>query len=75
MMATMPRPIDPRRIEVIDDAMAAIYRAMTPAQRVAITCDANRTARLMLAAQIRRLHLDWSDEQVTTEVARRMLHG
>lgn len=69
-----PAPRPPRRIvvEVIDDATAAMYRALTPAQRVAIACDAHDTARAMTAARLRQLHPDWPEERVRTETARRL---
>jgi hypothetical protein len=66
---------DPKRIEVVDDAMAAIYRSKTIAERIAIACDAHRTARLMITASVQHLHPDWSAEQVQKEVARRLLLG
>jgi hypothetical protein len=66
---------DPRRIEVIDDATAAMFRAMTPAQRVAATAQAHRTARALVAAGVRHQHPDWTDEQIAREVARRMRGG
>lgn len=71
----MKRPLDFSHIEVIDDVQAEIYRQMTPAQRVQIAVDANEMARLMLKAQIERMHPDWSEEQVRREVARRMLNA
>jgi hypothetical protein len=66
---------DPKRIEVVDDAMAAIYRSKTPAERIVIACNAHRTARLMLTARIQELHSNWSDVEVQKEVARRLLLG
>jgi len=57
----------------LDDQIAAIYRRMTPAQRLAIAVDANETARALLAAQIRRRQGELTAEQVQAEVARRML--
>ncbi len=71
----MKRPIDPRRIEVIDPNVAAIWRANAPHERIALVGDAHRTARTLLQAQIKRMNPDWSDEQVLTEVARRLGHG
>lgn len=63
---------DPRDIEVIDDATAAMYRAMSPAQTVAIACDAHATATAMTAAQVRDQHPDWSPDRVRLEVGRRL---
>ena len=60
----MKRPIDPRRIEVIDPMVASILCAKAPHERVAMVGQANRTARLLLQAQIKRMNPDWSEEQV-----------
>ncbi len=70
-----PQDPPPRRvvIEVIDDATAAMYRAMTPAQRIAAACDAHDTAFAMTSAQVRRSHPDWTQSQVRAESARRLL--
>ncbi len=72
MSARVP---DPRRIEVIDDATAAMFRAMTPAERVACAFRAHRMARQMVTAVVRNNHPDWSDDLVNREVARRMSGG
>ena len=58
---------------MIDEAAAAVLRAKTPAQRLAMGFAANRTARMLIAAGIRRDHPDWTDEQIKVEVARRMM--
>ena len=65
---------EPRRIvvEVIDDATAAMYRAMTPAQRVAAACDAHDTAFSMTLARVRQQHPDWPEAQLRLETARRL---
>ena len=70
----MPK-IDPRNIEVIDPAQAALLRQKTMAERIAMIGDSNRTARLLVAAGIRAQHPDWSDERVTNEVLRRVGSG
>jgi hypothetical protein len=63
-------------VEVIDDATAAMYRAMTPAQRVAAASAMHRAARLTLSAVVRQLHPDWPPPAVHREVLRRLLgHG
>ena len=74
-MATFRWRLDMGQIEVVDEAVAAILRQKTPAERIAMASDANRTARAMLAAQIRSQHADWSDEQMHAEVARRLTRG
>jgi hypothetical protein len=58
-MLTKPIPwrLDPGQIEVVDEAVAVVLRAKTPAERIAI-------------AQIRARHPDWADAQVQVEVAR-----
>jgi hypothetical protein len=67
--------LDPGQIEVLDDDYAAMLRSKTPAQRVAMIGASHRTARLMLAASVRRRHPDWDDDTVNREVARRLLDG
>lgn len=68
----MIHAIEPRRVEVIDDEVASMYRAMTPAQRVAIACDAHQTARAVVGARIRRANPNWTEEQIAREVSRRL---
>jgi hypothetical protein len=67
--------LDPGQIEVVDEAVAAILRMKTPAERVAMAADANRTARYLMAGGIRLRHPEWSDEQIAAEVVRRMTRG
>jgi hypothetical protein len=61
----------PPRIELLDEAMANVLRRKTPAERVAMVFDAERTMRLMLEAHLRARHPDWDSEQVAREIARR----
>lgn len=63
--------IDPRRIEVIDDATVAALRDLTPAQRVQKGLEMNAFNRAIIEAGVRRAHPDWSDEQVRDETGRR----
>jgi hypothetical protein len=69
------RPIDPRRIEVVDDAIADILRSKTIAERVEMVMAANRTVRLRIEGHLRTRHPDWSDREIQDEIARRMLGG
>lgn len=64
--------IEPSRIEVIDDATAAMFRAMTPYQRAQVASNAHRSARTMITSVVKQLHPDWNEDDVLTEVYRRM---
>jgi len=72
-MASSKRPLDQRPpcVEVLDEAMAEILRQKTPAERVAMVFDAERTMRLMLEAHLRWQHPDWETGQIVGEIARR----
>ncbi len=65
------RPIDVRRIEVLDEAMVEVLRAKTPAERVAMVFDAERTMRLMLQAKLHEQYPHWDDRRIVREIARR----
>jgi hypothetical protein len=67
--------MDQLRIEVINRAYAAILAAKTPAERAWMIEDCNRTARVVLAAGERMRHPDWSREDVSLAVSRRILDG
>lgn len=71
----MPFIPDPSRIEVLEPEWAAVLRSKSPAERLAIAFDANRTMRLRIAGHLQTVHPEWTDEQVSSEVARRMLYG
>ncbi len=58
-------------IELLDEAMVEVLRKKTPAERVAMVFDAERTMRLMLEAHLRWRHPDWDAGQVAREIARR----
>jgi hypothetical protein len=68
-------PIDLSRIEVIDDETARILRGKTGAERLAMANDMFNSARRMLLSHLAAEHPDWTEEQVTREVARRISHG
>ena len=71
----MLRKIDPRNIEVIDDDLAAVLRAKTPAERIEMIAAANRTARLIARAGILYQHPDWDERQIQAEILRRVCGG
>ena len=66
------RKIDPRRIELLDPAMVEVFRAKTPAERMAMIGECNETMRLRLQGHLRTVHPDWDDSQLQREIARRM---
>ena len=65
----------PLVIESIDDATATILSRKTAAERLQIAFGMWRSARNMLFAMIRAEHPEWSDQDVSAEVARRFSHG
>ena len=67
--------IDPRQIEVIDDDTAAMFRAKTGAERLAIASGLYSYARRTLLVRVRSEHPEWPQAMVTREVARRLSHG
>ena len=67
--------IDPRNIEVLDDEMAAVFRAMTGAQRLKIASGMFSSARRMIASHLASEHPDWDEQRIQQETARRLSHG
>ncbi len=61
--------------EVLNDKMAAILRAKTPTERLAIAFDMRGFARDLILRTARAEHLDWTDAELNRHVARRMSHG
>ena len=53
----------------------AIYRAMSPRQRLQQAQRMNRTMRDLMAAGFRTRHPEWSETQVRHAVADRILHA
>jgi hypothetical protein len=61
--------------DVLDDSMAAILRAKTPAERLAIAFGMWRFARDLMLRTTAAQHPLWSPAEVARHVARRMSHG
>ena len=70
---TMARKLDIRRIEVIDDDTATMFRELTPARRAEMASLAHRSARIALTARVKQLQPAWSDQDVHREMLRRLL--
>jgi len=58
-----------------DDAMAAVYRYKTPLERLRVAFGLWTSTRTLLEGILRSQHPDWDDQNIRTEVARRMSHG
>ncbi len=67
--------IDPRRIEVIDDATAEVLRRMTPAQKLEMANQMVIQGREMIRSIVRSQNPGWPAERVEREVRRRMGRG
>jgi hypothetical protein len=63
------------RIELLDDAMVAVLRQKTGAERLAIASQMFSGARRMLINHLRAEHPEWETHQVEQEAARRLSHG
>jgi hypothetical protein len=70
-----PKTIESRRLEILDEEIVKILRQKTPAQRVAMALDTEKTWRQMLEAYLRFRYPDWDDKQIAQEIARRRLLG
>ena len=66
---------DPRRIEVVDEAVAGILRQKTPGERIEMVSACARMVRLAIGGYFRTQHPDWTEEQVAAAVARRIAGG
>jgi hypothetical protein len=72
---TQPFRLDAGQIEVVEDRMAEVFRAKTPAQRIAIGFALRRSAERLLRAHLTRAHPDWDSQRVASEVVGRLSHG
>jgi hypothetical protein len=61
--------------DVLDDAMAEVLRMKEPAERLEIAFSLWRFARDLLQQNIRRQHPEWDEDEIRSQVARRMSHG
>jgi hypothetical protein len=63
------------RIEVIDRRYAAILAAKTPAERAWMIGDCHKSARIVLAAGERIRHPNWTEQQISRAVSKRLVDG
>ncbi len=71
----MTSRLDPRQVEVLDEAVADVLRQKQPAERLRIGFSLWTSAHNMLMVHIGRTHPDWDQKAVEREVARRFLHA
>ena len=71
-METIPRRFTD---EILSDEMAAILRAKSPAERMAIGFGMWRFARKMIERTSRAQHPEWTEAELRQHVAWRMSHG
>ncbi|MCC7476259.1 MAG: hypothetical protein IT425_12760 [Pirellulales bacterium] len=71
----MRQRLELANLEVVDRELAQILRSKSAAEKVAMICAANRTARILAAAGVRHLHPGWTEQQVQQEVIRRVCRG
>lgn len=64
-----------KHFELMDDAMAEVYRQKSLAERTMIGSRMWMSARSILRGSIRTLHPDWTEERVNREIACRISHG
>lgn len=57
--------LDPRQVEVLDDAMAEVLRGKRPQDRLRIGFNLWISAHKMLATHIRDTHPDWDEKAGT----------
>ncbi|MBI5760587.1 MAG: hypothetical protein HZA46_18885 [Planctomycetales bacterium] len=67
--------LDDIQFKVVDPAVAVILRGMSVTQKVELILELNRVVRHRITQQTRVEHPDWTDAQITSDVADRMLHG
>ena len=62
-------------VEFMDREMVEILRSKTVTEKIAMVGAAHRTAKKLVACGIRGRHPDWTEEEIQSEVARRMING
>jgi hypothetical protein len=65
----------PDHVREADERQIAIYRAMTPRQRMEQALRMNRMMRNLMAVGFRDRHPEWTETQIKRAVADRILHA
>jgi hypothetical protein len=75
MSENRPRSSQVKAHEDLDDRMAEVIRAKSPAERLAMVDAMWRSATTMIRLQVARAHPEWPVSRVQEETARRLSHG
>jgi hypothetical protein len=67
--------LDAGQIEVMDAALAEVYRIKSIGERLRIANQMYLFARRMIGAQLAADHPEWTDDQLKRETARRISNG
>jgi len=67
--------LDSGQIEVVDDAMTAVLKKKTSAERLAIGNSLRSAARSIMKAHFLQIHPDWDSTTIDRAVSDRFLHG
>ena len=73
--SSMPALAATDHVRVAHERQVAIYRAMTPQQRLEQALRMNRTMRKLMAVGFRDRHPEWTETQVKRAVADRILYA
>jgi hypothetical protein len=71
----MPTVVEVDHVRVAHARQVAIYRAMTPRQRLEQALRMNRSMRDLMATGFRDRHPEWTESQIKHAVADRILHA
>jgi len=66
---------EPDHVRAAHERQVAIFRAMTPQQRLEQAGRMNHTMRKLMAAGFRDRHPTWTEPQIRRAVADRILHA
>jgi hypothetical protein len=75
MFRSMPVIAQPDHERAAHEHQVAIYRAMSPQQRLRQALRMNRAMRSLMAAGFRDRHPTWTESEVRRAVAERILHA
>ncbi len=71
----MSASVEPDHLHLAHERQVAIYRAMSPQQRLAQAMRMNQSMRELMAAGFRARHPEWTEAEVKRAVAERILYA